>query len=152
MISETPPAWFFPMLVRPVDGIESERETFVDRRSIVYVFRGKHAFNGNVEAQFTTWPLRPEGLYLRTTEGLYRKVGGPSSIEQVAARLPPTFVPTLTGRILANLTVARALDGPSSAHVRRLGYRLRMAPGGPFHLEWIHISRRCLAALLPRVT
>lgn len=151
---QVPPEWVYPFKVRAVVRTECDRDVFIDRRSIVYVFRGKHAYNANVELPFVRdAALGKEALYLRTFEGLYRKVGGPSTIGQIAERLPPTFAQTVVGGVLINLAVVpHEWDAQPAAHVSRVGYRLRSVPGSSqTHVEWIRISRRCLRDILPKL-
>jgi hypothetical protein len=131
----------YPLRVRRVDAHAPDRESFIDRRSIIYVFRGKHA-NCRVEATFSV-PLDPEAWYARTANGLYRLTGSRLTSARVAARLPSTFVETIAGSVFVNLAVIpKEWDADPTGSVRRIGYAVRALLGSPEQVEWVHISRR----------
>ena len=154
-IENGPPAWEYPLKVRAVGPPEVDRDTFVAPMKIVYAFRGKHAYNGNIDAPFAGLvSLHEEAWYVRTVDGLFRVTGGRAAYERIAERLPPTFAPAVSRGVLINLMVVpHEWDAPRDARVRRIGYRLCSPPrGSRSPLDWVRISRRCLPDIEAKLT
>jgi len=139
------------MKVRQVWPVGYDRETFIDRRSIAYVFRGAQARSRSVDAPYVDEvSFKDDAIYLRDPWGVYRKTSFRGAVASLAQRLPPSMVEVVQGSILINLAlIPKEWDGTCDSNLRRVGYRFRSAHDPRrSHVEWLRVSRRCTAHLL----
>jgi hypothetical protein len=145
------PRWLYPMKVQQVWPNDCCKETFIDRRSIVYAFRGAQARTRSVDAPYVgEMSFSDDAIYLRDPWGVYRKTSFRGAVSKLAQRLPPSMVEVVHGSILINLAmVPKEWDGTCDSNLRRVGYRFRSAHDTRrSHIEWLRVSRRCTPRLL----
>jgi len=130
-------------------------EEVVKIADVVAVFKGWHALEGHIEADWTTTlPIRPKGIYVLTRYGAVFDLRK-ESFRKVAHRFPPLTFWAAFSTLLVDIEKVKRLDRNDGSRllkrpalVKRVGFVVDPDGFDEGRVEWVTLSREAR----PRVT